>query len=119
VTAILPLTILSACSGTGAGGGTVALRVLETASASYSCAGGERYVATYYRLSDDSLQFAKVVFPGGKEVTLPLAVSASGARYTDEREYVWWTKGNTAWVQGRSASGEWRVIATDCHERKA
>lgn len=113
------VSIVSACAGTVVGGGADVLRVLETASGTYVCAGGERFVATYYRLSDDSLQFAKVIFPGGKETTLPLALSASGARYTDEREHVWWTKGDTAWVQGRGADGAWRVIATDCRKSEA
>jgi membrane-bound inhibitor of C-type lysozyme len=52
----------------------------------------------------------KVALPDGAVLTLPNGVSASGARYTDEREYVWWEKGGTAVLEKRDESGEFRAI---------
>ena len=103
-----------ACTGPAKNGGEDSLRALIMSSGTYLCAGGERIGVTYYRLSDDSLDFVKVVLPDGKERTLPNAVSASGARYTDERELVWWTKGDTAFVQTRGPDGKWRISSKDC-----
>lgn len=103
-----------ACTGPARNGGEGSLRALATSSGTYLCAGGERIQVTYYRLSDNSLDFVKVIFPGGKERTLPSAVSASGARYTDERELVWWTKGDTAFVQTRGPDDKWHISSKDC-----
>ena len=47
----------------------------------YACANGDRLVARYYSLSDDSLRFVKILFPDGREYTLPQVISGSGARY--------------------------------------
>jgi membrane-bound inhibitor of C-type lysozyme len=80
----------------------------------YVCAKEERMVARYFRLDDDSLHFVKLQVPGGREFTLPNVVSASGARYTDERELVWWTKGDTAFAESRDPDGKWTVTAKDC-----
>ena len=95
------------------------MRALATSSGAYLCADGERILVTYYRLSDNSLQFVRVILPGGKAHTLPNAVSASGARYTDEREVVWWTKGNAAFVETRDVDGKWRVSSNDCRRTGA
>lgn len=62
---------------------------------------GERFVARYGSLSDDSLHFVKVTMPDGRQYTLPEAVSASGARYTDENELVWWEHQGTVYVDVR------------------
>ncbi len=79
-------------------------------------AGGsaERITARYYSLSDDSLSFVKVTMPDGKIYTLPNVVSASGARYSDDRELVWWTKGDTAFAEKRGEDGQWKTVYTDC-----
>ena len=68
---------------------------------------GERFVARYGALSDDSLHFVKVTMPDGREVTLPQAVSASGARYTDEKDVVWWEHQGTVRVDVRREDGKW------------
>jgi len=68
---------------------------------------GERFVARYGSLSDDSLRFVKVTMPDGRQWTLPQAVSASGARYTDERELVWWEHQGTVRVDVRRDDGRW------------
>lgn len=75
----------------------------------YRNARGERVYARYGRLSDDTLHFVKLRLPGGKEYTLPLALSASGARYTDEREIVWWEHQGKARVEARNSEGTWVV----------
>lgn len=80
----------------------------------YSCDNGDRLVARYYSLSDDSLHFVKVLFPDGKEYTLPQVMSASGARYTDDFELSWWIKGDEAYVEKRDDKGEWKFLYTDC-----
>ena len=80
----------------------------------YRCANGCRIVARYYSLSDNSLSFVRLTLPGGKEYTLPNVVSGSGARYTDDRELVWWIKGDSAFVQTRAANGEWEISIPEC-----
>jgi len=49
-------------------------------------------------------------------VTLPRALSASGVRYTDDREWVWWTKGNSAFAETRTPNGEWQIRYPDCRQ---
>lgn len=73
----------------------------------YRSAEGERFVARYGSLSDGSLHFVKVEMPTGRRYTLPQVVSASGVRYTDERELVWWTHQGTVRVDVRDANGRW------------
>ena len=68
---------------------------------------GEQFVARYGALSDNSLRFVKVTMPDGRELTLPQAVSASGARYTDEHDFVWWEHQGTVRVDVRREDGEW------------
>jgi len=81
----------------------------------YLCETSETITARYFSLSDKSLEFVKLRMPDGKDYTLPLALSASGARYTDDRELVWWTKGDTAFAQARGENGEWKTIY-NCRE---
>jgi len=68
---------------------------------------GERFVARYGSLSDGSLNFVKVTMPNGQKVTLPQVVSASGARYTDEMEFVWWEHQGTVYVDVKRDDGKW------------
>ncbi|MDA0577931.1 MAG: MliC family protein [Verrucomicrobia bacterium] len=68
---------------------------------------GERFVARYGALSDGSLSFVKVTMPDGQEAMLPQALSASGARFTDERNVVWWEHQGTVHVDIRRENGEW------------
>ena len=81
----------------------------------YLCETGEKITARYFALSDKSLEFVKLQMPDGKNYTLPLALSASGARYTDDRELVWWTKGDSAFAQRRDTNGEWQIVY-NCRE---
>jgi len=70
------------------------------------CKNGQRIIAKYYSLSDGSLNFVKVTLPDRKGHTLPNGVSASGARYTDDLKLIWWIKGETAFAETRTESGE-------------
>jgi CubicO group peptidase (beta-lactamase class C family) len=80
----------------------------------YLCGNGDRVIATYYDLSDGSLPFVKVRLPEGRVYTLPRALSASGSRYTDDIELVWWIKGDTAFAESRGASGDWQPKYRNC-----
>ncbi len=82
----------------------------------YRCGNGERIEARYYTLSDNSLDFVKVHVPDGKEYTLPRVLSASGVRYTDDMELVWWTKGDSAFAEMRDANGDWQTRYDNCKE---
>ena len=82
----------------------------------YTSSNGENFVARYGSLSDGSLHFVKVQMPGGREYTLPQVVSASGARYTDERDVVWWTHQGTVRVDVRNAEGNWETQYPELHE---
>jgi len=107
--------LLAGASGcTGIDPGTLTIRPGERVV--YRCEGGERIGARYYSLSDKSLDFVKVLLPDGREVTLPQAMAASGVRYTDDREWVWWTKGDSAFAETRAPSGEWRIKYQNCKQ---
>jgi membrane-bound inhibitor of C-type lysozyme len=64
------------------------------ATVNYLCDQGKTITATYY---EDSVNLK---LTDGSAMTLPHAVSASGARYANTDEsFVFWNKGNTAFVQ--------------------
>lgn len=73
----------------------------------YHSAAGEDFVARYGSLSDGSLSFVRVTLPDGRRYTLPQALSASGARYTDGRELAWWEHQGKIRVETRNAAGGW------------
>ncbi len=108
--AVIILTALSACGSAKQG----KLTVEGGEPITYRCEGGEQIVARYYHLSDKSLYFVKVLLPDGQEQTLPNAVSASGARYTDDRLWVWWTKGDSGFAETRDQNGQWQVKYQNC-----
>jgi membrane-bound inhibitor of C-type lysozyme len=84
----------------------------------YQCQAGEQIMVRYYALSDKSLQFVKVTLPDGQVQTLPNAMSGSGARYTDDRLWVWWNKGETGFVETRNDKGEWYTVYDNCQVSK-
>jgi Predicted periplasmic protein len=77
---------------------------------------GERFVARYGSLSDDSLHFVKLEMPNGLGYTLPQALSGSGVRYTDDQELVWWTHQGTVRVDVRGADGSWETKYDELRE---
>ena len=94
---------------------TVELSVRGGNKITYINENGDHITAKYYSLSDSSLEFVKVTMPGSKEYTLPRVISASGVRYTDDFELVWWTKGNNAFAEVRDMNGQWNR-KYDCKE---
>jgi membrane-bound inhibitor of C-type lysozyme len=82
----------------------------------YRSQNGDCFVARYGSLSDNSLHFARVQMPSGREYTLPQVVSASGVRYTDERDLVWWTHQGTVSVEVRDAEGNWVTKYSELRE---
>ncbi len=116
-TATLVISILAVCLG-----GCVAslnkkvLTVEIGPPVYYNSANGEKFVARYGSLSDGSLHFVKVKIPDGREFTLPQVVSASGVRYTDERELVWWTHQGIVRVDVRDADGKWKTKYSELKE---
>lgn len=109
---ILPFFVPACIFGCSLTKENLTVRVGE--SVTYQCENGDRITARYYSLSDNSLDFVKVILPDGKEQTLPQGLSASGARYTDEREFVWWIKGNSARLEARSGEGNWQSRYNEC-----
>lgn len=59
----------------------------------FSCEQGKTIGATFYQAKVD------LVLSDGRKMTLPEAISASGARYANAGEtFVFWNKGNTAFI---------------------
>ncbi len=110
---LILLLVCAAVSGCTIGKQTELTAILESRMI-YQCANGEPVVAEYYTLADKSLHFVKLTLPDGREYTLPNVLSASGVRYTDDAELLWWTKGDTAFAQNRGPDGQWRSLYLDC-----
>lgn len=100
----------------GVAGEAQKLTVTGGEAITYGCENGAQIVARYYALSDQSLDFVKVRLPDGTEYTLPQVLSGSGVRYSDDRELVWWTKGDSAFAEMRDQNGEWQVRYDKCAE---
>jgi membrane-bound inhibitor of C-type lysozyme len=115
MTAILAL---ASCSSQAGGSKMEGLGVKGGEPVAYLTESGEVIRARYYSLSDDSLHFVKLTLPDGKEYTLPNVMSASGARYTDDFELVWWSKGDGAFAEMRAEDGEWIMKYADCRIKR-
>lgn len=90
------------------------LAVQLNARVVYDCDSNDQVMAEYYTLSDGSLHFVKLILPDGREFTLPRVLSASGVRYTDDIELLWWTKGGGAFARQRDPDGQWQDLYQDC-----
>lgn len=108
--------LVTALAGCAAGIGRGGLAASLGPPVYYSGEQGERFVARYGSLGDGSLHFVRVQLPDGREFTLPQVVSASGVRYTDERELVWWTHQQAVHVEIRDAQGNWHPLDAELHE---
>ena len=82
----------------------------------YKSDNGDHFEARYGSLSDGTLHFVKLKMPDGREYTLHQAISGSGARYTDDREIVWWEHQGTVRVDVRDAKGNWKTKYSDLKE---
>jgi len=74
----------------------------RTIKAKFACAAGKSIDATFVNGPSSSV---RLVLSDGRKLTLPQAMSASGARYADRDEsVVFWNKGNTAVLEERGAT---------------
>ena len=80
----------------------------------YRCGGGQTIEAIYYTLDDRSLRFVRLLLPGGRRLTLPQVMSASGERFSADQDVTWWVKGNSGFVQQRNQRGDWTVTLDSC-----
>lgn len=65
-------------------------------TALFTCDDGKSISATFYPGDD---KFVDLVLSDGRKMSVPHAISASGARYANADEsFVFWNKGNTAFV---------------------
>ena len=94
------------------------LNITKPVLVAYNCENGVKIKAEYYSLSDNSLHFIRITLPDGRVFTLPQVISASGARYTDEREIEWWIKGDSAIIKKHTANGDWMEIYHKCAVEK-
>ncbi len=86
-----------------------ALAAAPVASATFACKGGKTIAATFYA---DKVELK---LSDGRSLTLPQAMSASGARYANKDEtFVFWNKGNTAFIaEGASGQQTYADCATE------
>ena len=69
----------------------------KTIKARFACAGGKSIDATFVNGPSSSV---RLVLSDGRKMSLPQAMSASGARYANKDEsFVFWNKGNTAFIE--------------------
>ncbi len=108
--------LIAGCIWNRGGSAGVELGVVPIRQIAYLCAKDVRLTADYYVLSDKTLHFVQLNLPDGELVTLPNALSASGVRYTDEREFVWWVKGREGFLEKRGEDGEWQLLFEGCRE---
>ena len=70
-----------------------ALAETPVATATFKCQGGKSIEATFYASS------VSLTLSDGRSLTVPQAMSGSGARYANKDEtFVCWNKGDTAFV---------------------
>lgn len=73
------------------------------AAAHYMCAAGKSIDAKYLR--EQEHESVVLSLSDSREITVPQAISASGARYANEDEsFVFWNKGNTAFIEENGAT---------------
>ena len=70
---------------------------MEKIHARFTCKGGKTVDATFINAAQSSVD---LVLSDGRKISLPQAMSASGARYANSGEtFVFWNKGNTAFIE--------------------
>jgi membrane-bound inhibitor of C-type lysozyme len=85
-----------------------ALAETPVATAIFKCQGGNSIDATFYANS------VSLKLSDGRSLTVPQAMSASGARYANKDEtFVFWNKGDTAFVtEGKDGKETYSGCAT-------
>ena len=92
----------------------IGLSIVPEESVRYRCGGGQIIEAHYGSLSDQSLAFVRLRLPDGRRLTLPQVASASGARYSADQAFTWWSKGSSGFLQERGENGRWRITLDAC-----
>lgn len=78
--------------------------VVPAKTVMFKCDASKSIVATFYP-SDD--KFVDLKLSDGRSLSIPHAISASGARYTTPKEsFVFWNKGDTAFITEGKAGSE-------------
>jgi membrane-bound inhibitor of C-type lysozyme len=95
---------------------TPRLSVLLNSSVNYQCADKTKLTVKYYSLSDKSLGFIKIKIGAQAEQTLPESISGSGAKFSDQRNLTWWTKGNKGdiYLSNDGPEDSWPLAHTEC-----
>jgi membrane-bound inhibitor of C-type lysozyme len=75
----------------------------------YVSASGERLTAVF----DNAAGTVRVTLPGGRQVTLPQAVSGSGARYSDGKETFWEHHGDGTYSVGDQVVFEGKAVENE------
>lgn len=71
-------------------------------TAVFACAGAKSIAATFYPGDD---KYVDLTLSDGRKLSVPRAISASGARYANADEsFVFWNKGDTAFVTEKDAT---------------
>ena len=85
-----------------------ALAETPVATATFKCQGGKSIEATFY------VNSVNLKLSDGRSLTVPQAMSASGARYANKDEtFVFWNKGDTAFVtEGKDGKETYSGCAT-------
>ena len=85
-----------------------ALAETRVATATFKCQGGKSIEATFYASS------VSLTLSDGRSLTVPQAMSGSGARYANKDEtFVFWNKGDTAFVtEGNDGKDTYSGCAT-------
>ena len=87
--------------------------VVPGKTVTFQCDSSKNIVATFYPTDD---QFVDLKLSDGRNLSVPYAISASGARYaTPDETFVFWNKGNTAFItEGKAGTETYSncVIAT-------
>ena len=85
-----------------------ALAETPVATATFKCQGGKSIEATFYASS------VSLTLSDGRSLTVPQAMSGSGARYANKDEtLVFWNKGDTAFVtEGNDGKDTYSGCAT-------
>ena len=80
----------------------------------YRCEGFGIVEAQYYSPVGSDRHFVHLIMPDGTEHILLQALSASGARYTDDEGLLWWIKGDSAILEVRDETGAWQTVSDNC-----
>ena len=71
---------------------------------------GQSLTAIYHNPVSEGIFSVTLRMNDRNEVNLEQGEAASGARYTDQKTLVWWTKGESAFIMKPDKIGEWQIV---------